>query len=85
MPQALVCKRCNEPFVFTGNGIELVGESRIGCRHRCGAMNELQFVRTDESGRAVYRVVGVVSTVHDRLATATQKGSGASAAVTAPL
>jgi hypothetical protein len=60
MPQALICRFCREPFVFTGSGIEMVGESRIGYRHRCGAMNELQYVSEDESGRAVYRIVGVV-------------------------
>jgi hypothetical protein len=72
MPQALVCRNCTEPFVFTGAGIELVGESRIGYRHRCGAMNELQYVSEDETGRAIYRIVGVVRAAH---AFAAQKDS----------
>jgi hypothetical protein len=59
MPQGLVCKGCTEPFVFTGADIELVGETSIGYRHRCGAMNELEFVRTDEAGEAVYQIIGV--------------------------
>lgn len=59
MPQALVCKNCMEPFVFTGADIEMVGESRIGCRHRCGAVNELEYVRSDSAGKAVYRIVAV--------------------------
>ncbi len=61
MPLSLVCEKCKEPVVFAGTGIELVGESRIGYRHRCGAMNELHYDSTDESGRAIYRVVGVVN------------------------
>ena len=59
MPQGLVCRSCTEPFVFTGADIELVGETSIGCRHRCGAVNELEYVRTDEAGEAIYRIVGV--------------------------
>ena len=27
MPQALVCRNCKEPFVFTGHGVELVGKA----------------------------------------------------------
>ena len=60
MAQGLVCKSCMEPFVFTGVDIELIGESRIGCRHRCGVVNELEYVRSDNAGKAVYRIVGVV-------------------------
>jgi hypothetical protein len=48
-----------EPFVFTGAEIELVGETSIGYRHCCGAVNELEYVRTDETGEAIYRIVGV--------------------------
>ena len=61
MPLSVVCERCKESVVFAGTGIELVGESRIGYRHRCGAMNELYYVSTDEDGKAIYRVVGVVN------------------------
>ena len=60
MPQAVVCNLCRETLVFTGAAIELVGESRVGFRHRCGAMNELQYLCSDESGRALYRVIGLV-------------------------
>lgn len=60
MAQALVCRGCSEPFVFTGADIELVGESRIGCGHRCGVINELEYVHSDTAGKAVYRIVGVV-------------------------
>jgi hypothetical protein len=60
MSLSLVCEKCKEPVVFAGAVIELVGESRIGYRHRCGAMNELDYVSTDEGGRAIFRVVGVV-------------------------
>jgi hypothetical protein len=64
LPQVLVCKKCCEPFVLVGAGVELVGESKIGYRHRCGAINELQFIKTDESNRAVFGVVGVVPTTY---------------------
>lgn len=60
MPQALVCRKCMEPFVFTGSDIELVGESRIGYRHRCGAVNELQYVGSDGKDAAIYRIAGLV-------------------------
>jgi hypothetical protein len=61
MPLSVVCEKCKEPVVFAGTGIELVGESRIGYRHRCGAMNELHYVSTDANGHASYRVVGLVN------------------------
>ena len=61
MPLSVVCEKCKEPVVFSGTGIELVGESRIGYRHRCGAMNELHYVSTDANGQATYRVVGLVN------------------------
>ena len=57
MSQVLVCNSCKQPLVFTGAVIELVGESRIGCKHRCGPMNELRYLDTDEkrrSARAAY-------------------------------
>jgi len=60
MPQALLCKRCKQPFVFTGAGIELLPGNRVGYRHSCGAVNELHFLRTDERGRTLYRVVGLI-------------------------
>jgi hypothetical protein len=60
MPQALLCKRCKQPFVFTGAGIELLPGNRLGYRHYCGAINELHFLRTDESGRTLYQVVGLI-------------------------
>jgi hypothetical protein len=60
MPQALLCKRCRQPFVFTGAGIELLPGNRVGYRHSCGAVNELRFLRTDERGGTLYRVVGLV-------------------------
>jgi hypothetical protein len=60
MPQALMCKRCKQPFVFTGAGIELLPGNRVGYRHSCGAINELHLLRTDERGRTLYRVVGLI-------------------------
>jgi hypothetical protein len=60
MSQALICRKCQEPAVFTGAQIELIGESRIGYTHRCGAVNELQYLRSDENGTALYQIVGVV-------------------------
>jgi hypothetical protein len=62
MPQSLVCKSCNQPFVLLGSGVELVGESRVGYRHSCGAINELKFLTTDDSDRSMYGVVGVIRT-----------------------
>ena len=59
MPQALLCKKCKQPFIFTGAGIELLPGNRIGYRHSCGAMNELHCQRTDERGKDLYRVVGL--------------------------
>lgn len=60
MPQALLCKRCKQPFVFTGAGIELLPGNRVGYRHSCGAVNELHLLHNDERGRALYRVVGLI-------------------------
>ena len=60
MPQGLLCKKCKQPFIFTGAGIELLPGNRVGYRHSCGAMNELHFVSTDERGKKLYRVVGLV-------------------------
>ena len=60
MPQALLCKRCKQPFVFTGAGIELLPGNRVGYRHSCGAVNELDFLRNDERGRKMYRIVGLI-------------------------
>ena len=59
MPQALICKKCKQPFIFTGAGIELLPGDRIGYRHSCGAMNELHYQDTDERGKNLYRVVGL--------------------------
>jgi hypothetical protein len=59
MPQALLCKKCKQPFIFTGAGIELLPGDRIGYRHSCGAMNELHHQHTDERGKDLYRVVGL--------------------------
>jgi hypothetical protein len=59
MPQALICKKCRELFVLMGTAIELVGESRVGYRHTCGAINELLYLSSDENGRALYGVAGV--------------------------
>ena len=64
MPQAIVCEKCREALVFMGTSVELVGESRVGYRHSCGAVNELQYLHEDEDGRAVFRVVGLVPTAH---------------------
>ena len=66
MPHVLVCKSCSEPFVVVGAGVELIGESKIGYRHRCGAINELQFLKTDESNRAIFGIVGVAPTTSAR-------------------
>jgi len=60
MPQALVCSKCKEPFVFTGAGIELIDDARLVYRHCCGALNELEYRRTDERGKGLYRIVGVI-------------------------
>ena len=60
MPQALVCNRCKEPFVFTGAGIELIDDARLVYRHSCGALNELEYYQTDERGKGLYRIVGVI-------------------------
>ena len=60
MPQALLCKRCKQPFVFTGAGIEQLPGNRVGYRHSCGAVNELRLLHTDEHGGTLYRVVGLV-------------------------
>lgn len=68
MPQALLCKRCKQPFVFTGAGIELLPGNRVGYRHSCGAVNELRCVRTDERGGRVYQVVGVIEAPRERSA-----------------
>jgi hypothetical protein len=68
MPQALLCKRCKQPFVFTGAGTELLPGNRVGYRHSCGAINELHFLRTDERGGTLYRVVGLVGATKQRSA-----------------
>jgi hypothetical protein len=60
MPQALVCSRCKEPFVFTGAGIELIDDIRLAYRHSCGALNELEYFATDERGHGLYRIMGVI-------------------------
>jgi hypothetical protein len=60
MPQALVCSKCKEPFVFTGAGIELIDDVRLAYRHSCGALNELEYFGADERGRGLYRIMGVV-------------------------
>ena len=60
MPQALVCSKCKEPFVFTGAGIELIDDLHLVYRHSCGALNELEYFQTDERGRGLYRIVGMV-------------------------
>ena len=60
MPQAVVCKRCQEAFVFMGADVELIGESRIGYRHECGAVNELQYLSEGEGGRAIFQVIGLL-------------------------
>jgi len=60
MPQALVCSKCKEPFVFTGAGIELIDDIRLAYRHSCGALNELEYFATDERGRGLYRIMGVI-------------------------
>ena len=60
MPQALVCSRCKEPFVFTGAGIELIDDVQLAYRHSCGALNELEYFAADEQGRGLYRVIGVI-------------------------
>lgn len=60
MPQALVCSKCKEPFVFTGAGIELIDDIRLAYRHSCGALNELECFATDERGRGLYRIMGVI-------------------------
>ena len=59
MPQALLCKKCKQPFIFTGTGIELLPGDRMGYRHSCGAMNELDYQHTDERGKNLYRIVGL--------------------------
>jgi hypothetical protein len=68
MPQALLCKRCKQPFVFTGAGIELLPGNRVGYRHSCGAINELHQLRTDERGHTLYRVVGLIGAHKQRSA-----------------
>jgi len=68
MPQALLCKRCKQPFVFTGAGIELLPGNRVGYRHFCGAINELRLQNTDERGRTLYRVVGLIGATKQRSA-----------------
>lgn len=60
MPQALVCGKCKEPFVFTGAGMELSDDSRLVYKHSCGAVNELEFMQTDQRGQALYRTVGLI-------------------------
>jgi len=60
MPQALVCSKCQEPFVFTGTGIELIDDIRLAYRHSCGALNELEYFATDERGRGLYRIIRVI-------------------------
>ena len=60
MPQALICSKCNEPFVFTGACIELIDDVHLVYRHSCGALNELEYFATDERGRGLYRIVGVI-------------------------
>ena len=60
MPQALVCSKCKEPFVFTGAGIELIDDVHLVYRHSCGALNELEYFDTDERGRGLYRIVGLI-------------------------
>lgn len=60
MPQALVCSKCKQPFVFTGAGIELIDDIRLAYRHSCGALNELEYFGADERGRGMYRIIGVV-------------------------
>jgi hypothetical protein len=78
MPQALVCSKCKEPFVFTGAGIELIDDSRLVYRHSCGVLNELEYFHTDERGKALYRVVGVIRDLSydSRQQQAVQSGAG---------